>query len=428
MSSYEASSTLSVAHRRVRNSMYLGAAATLFMLGGCHDDDRVSTLSFQPYDAPNSVVIADLDNDGKNDLAVAYTRIDNTYPNTGYAGVILQSHTAAGTFQKSVDALIGTNPSIIALGNLDEANGVDLVTANAGSNNVSVLLQTATAGQFSAAANVAANNSSSGIANDIAVGDLNGDGIADLAVADVSLNANVDLLFQDPANHGKFLAPTYLSVGNPVQSVAIGDVNGDGLADVVVSSYDVYGNNGLVSVFIQNPAAHGTFLARADYSAGARPACVKIADVNGDGKLDLIVANRGPGSDHLGSSGVSVLLQSSTTAGTFTAPVTYATSYGSINVAVGDLNGDGKPDLVVANLGGSWNGSISVLLQNGTQPGVFNAATNYPGVYLPLSVAIGDLNGDGKPDIAAADGDRATVLFQSATTAGVFAMPVMVGN
>lgn len=400
---------------------------TLF-LGGCHDDHSFDIPAIQPYDAPNSVVIADLDGDGKNDIAVAYTHIDNNFPNAGYAGIILQSHTIAGTFQKSVDMPIGSNPSIIAVGNLDEANGLDLVTANAGSNNVSLLLQTATAGQFSMATNITTSASNSGLPNDVAVGDLNGDGLADIAVADFSADANVDVLFQDPANHGQYLAPVHLSVGNPATSVAIGDVDGDGLADIVVTSYDASGNNGKVSVFIQNPASHGTFLTRVDYPAGAGPASVKIADLNGDGKPDLIIANQGPGQDQTGSSGVSVLLQSPTAAGTFLAPVTYATVRGSINVAVGDLNGDGKPDLVVANLGGSRTGSVSVLLQDPAQAGTFLAATNYPGVYQPLSVAIGDLNGDGKPDIAIADGTRATVMFQSATTAGTFANPVMVGN
>lgn len=397
-------------------------------LSGCHDhnpDYYVPT--FQPYDVPNSVVIADLDNDGKNDIAVAYTHIDNTYPNAGYVGVVLQSPSSAGTFQKSVDMPIGTNPSIIALGDLDEANGMDLVTANATSNDVSVLLQDTTAGQFAAATNIAANGSTSGTPNDVAVGDLNGDGLADIAVAD-AYNGNVDILMQDPANHGHFMTPIYLATGNQAISVAVGDVNGDGLADVVASSYDVYGDNGMVSVFIQDPANHGSFLTRVDYASGAEPSCVKIADVNGDGKPDLIITNRGPGSNHTGNAGVSVLLQVSSTPGTFAAPVTYATASGAINVAVGDLNGDGKPDLVVANLGGGWTGTVSVLMQDPAQAGVFQSATNYPGVYGPLSVAIGDLNGDGKPDIAVADGNRATIMFQSATTAGTFANPVMVGN
>lgn len=393
---------------------------------GCHDDRySVNVPPIQPYDVPNSVVVADLDGDGKNDVAVAYTHIDNSFPNAGYVSTVIQSHTSAGTFLKGVDTAIGNNPSIIAAGDLDEANGIDLVTANAYSNNVSVLLQSTTAGQFMSASNIMIGPSSTTTPNSVVTGDVNGDGLADIVVADLSITGNVYVLLQDAANHGHFLAPTTLSVGSPVSGVAIGDVNGDGLGDIVATSYDSTGT-GHVSVFIQNTASHGTFLTRVDYNAGAVPSAVKLADVNGDNKLDLIIANRGTG--YAGNSGVSVLLQNATTAGTFNAATTYVTAAGSIDVAVGDLNGDGKPDLVLANLGGYWTGSVSVLLQNPMQAGVFNAATNYPGVYGPLGVAIGDLNGDGKPDIAIADGNRAAVMFQSTTTAGTFANAVMIGN
>jgi len=407
------------------SGLSLMLAVSAIILTGCNDHDHIN-VDFQPYDVPNSVVVTDLDGDGKNDIAVAYTHIDNNFPNAGFVSTIIQSHSSAGTFSKGVDMAIGSNPAILAAGNLDEANGVDLVSANAYSNNVSVLLQGTTAGVFSAASNVTVGSTSTpAYPNSVAVGDVNGDGLADIAVADLGPGGNVYVMLQDSANHGHFLAPISLSVGNLVSSVAIADVNGDGLGDVVTASYDTYGSNGRVSVFIQNATTHGTFLTRVDYAAGAVPTTVKIADVNGDGKPDLIVADRGQ--HQAGNSGVSVLLQSATTAGTFLTPVTYATAYGSIDVAVGDLNGDGKPDLVVANLGGYWTGSISVLLQDPTQAGVYNTATNYPGVFGPLGVAIGDLNGDGKPDIAIADGTRAAVMFQSMTTAGTFAPPSMVG-
>jgi hypothetical protein len=152
---------------------------------------------------------------------------------------------------------------------------------------------------------------------------------------------------------------------------------------------------------------------------------VKIADVNGDGLPDIIVANYGPGSDGMGTAGVSVLLQDK--AGNFMAPVTYPTPGASIDVAVGDLDGDGKPDIVVANLAPSATGSISVLLQDPTlaNAGKFLAATDYPALGQPLSVVLADLNKDGHLDIAIADGPSAGILMNKGT--GTFDPVTQVG-
>jgi hypothetical protein len=129
---------------------------------------------------------------------------------------------------------------------------------------------------------------------------------------------------------------------------------------------------------------------------------VVVADVNGDGKPDLITANRGsllnPGTT------VSVLLGNGD--GTFQAATNFAAGLDPVSVAVADLNGDGRPDLVVGN---SYFGSnmVSVLLGNGN--GTFVAAVNIPAGATPRAVALGDVNGDGLPDLAVANFSSASV-------------------
>jgi len=225
-----------------------------------------------------------------------------------------------------------------------------------------------------------------------------------------------------------------LPTGAFTASVAVGDVNGDGAPDIVATGYDMSGNNGAVYVFLQDPNNRGTFHAPVSFPAGAQPQSVKIARLGASGPPDLIVANLGPGQDGKGSAGVSVLMHDPANLGGFLAPVTYTTPGSSIDVAVGtcpgpscsDLDGDGMPDLVVANLAPGDTGSISVLLQDPAQAGTFHAATNYPAFGEPLSVAIGDLNGDGRRDIAVADGASAIVLMQSGAP-GSFSPAVLVG-
>ena len=185
--------------------------------------------------------------------------------------------------------------------------------------------------------------------------------------------------------------------GTEPESIAIADVNGDGKPDLIIANYS--SNN--VSVLLGTGTGSFTPATGSPFPVGANPSSVAVADVNGDGKLDIVTSNHG-------SNNVSVLLGTGT--GSFTAaigsPLSLATGARPSSVAIADVNGDGKADLVVANYGLN---SVTVFpgLGTGTTPFVSNNAVSFSlggtSVKAPESVVVADVNGDGKPDIITAN-------------------------
>jgi hypothetical protein len=245
----------------------------------------------------------------------------------------------------------------------------------------------------------------------IAVGDVNGDGHPDLVVANwyqgctgTFSTGEVSVLLGN--GDGTFQAPvSYSSGGFQALGIAIGDVNGDGKLDLVVAN-DCAGNGsgecadggaGQVGVLLGN--GDGTFQPAVSYfSGGAIAQSVVIADVNRDGHPDLIVGNY---CEDLGGDcddgSLGVLLGNGD--GTFQPAVTYTAGYLVVSEAVADVNGDGRPDVIV--VGGQEVGVVSVLLGNGD--GTFQPEVSYNwGGYEPDWVAIADVNGDGRPDLVVA--------------------------
>jgi len=148
--------------------------------------------------------------------------------------------------------------------------------------------------------------------------------------------------------------------------------------------------------------------AAANYAVGTRPQSVAVGDFNADGRPDLAVANEG-------SNNLSILLGNAN--GTFQPPVNYAVGTNSTSVAVGDFNADGQPDLAVTNSG---NNNVSILLGNGGGSGTFQAAVNYAVGLIPRSVAVGDFNADGLPDLAVANNNTSNVSILLGNGNGTF--------
>ncbi len=301
-----------------------------------------------------------------------------------------------GVFLPKTDYTTGASPQAVAIGDLNGDGKADLAVPNYGSASTSIFLNN---GNGTFAAKVDYTTGSAPIS--VAIGDLNGDGKADLATSNYT--SSTASVFLNKGN-GTFAAKVDYTTGTNPTSVAIGDLNGDGKADLAVTN----GASTSVSVFLNN--GNGTFAAKVDYTTGSSPYSVAIGDLNGDGKADLSVAN-------YSSTSVSVFLNNGN--GTFAAKVDYTTGTNPTSVAIGDLNGDGKADLAVANF---TNTSVSVFLNNGN--GTFAAKVDYTTGTHPFSVAIGDLNGDGKADLSVANYSSTSVSVFLNNGNGTFAAKV----
>ncbi|UBF30054.1 VCBS repeat-containing protein (plasmid) [Kovacikia minuta CCNUW1] len=291
---------------------------------------------------------------GKLDLLIP---TEGAAPNNG-----LLVNQGAGTFvarpyADSRDFTVGNNPTAIATGDINGDSIPDVLTANAGTNTVSVRLGNGD-GTFATIPDSAVGISPQGVA----LGDLNGDGKLDFVTANYG-NGTVSIGLGD--GKGFFAAASSIAVGANPTSVSLGDLNGDGKLDLVLTT------SNQVSVLL-NQTANGTlsFATRVDYGVGTTPKTAALGDINRDGKLDVVTAN-------FGSGNLSVLLGAGN--GTLGTATTYTVGTNPTSVALGDVNGDGKLDLVSTNASTDVSkNSISVLLGNGQ--GSFGTKTDYQGM------------------------------------------------
>ncbi len=305
----------------------------------------------------------------------------------------------------------GGDPAAVAVADVNGDGKPDLVLANSNDHTVSVLLNISAP---EAAAAFAAQKTFAVGASPFAVvaADVNGDGKPDLAVADYGDNTVSVLLNTTAAGAAtpSFAAQRTFTVGAGPQAITAADLNGDGKPDLIVANLTA----GTVSVLLNTSAAGSvSFAAQQTFAVGTNPIFVATADVNGDGKPDLAVTN-------IGDNTVSVLANQTAagaTSAAFAAQQTFAVGGSPIPVVAVDLNGDGKPDLAVAN---SADQTVSVLLNTSVAGSVsFAAQQTFAVGQTPQGLVAADLSGDGKPDLAAANFDDGTVsVLVNATAAG----------
>jgi hypothetical protein len=332
---------------------------TMVVLPGKGDGSLYGAVRYPIMNCPNSITLGDTNRDGTLDLIAAngYSSFDV------YFGPIQSL--------QNPDASYGINSSQIILDDLDWDGQTDLITYAAYNTSSIVVFFGAGGGKFGAQVGVLANSLTS-----VAIADVDHDGWRDIVSLDfstytVSVNRNL--------GNRTFAAPEALLSSSNTYDFAIGDLNGDQLPDLVLPT----GN----SLQVALATAPGKYASPVSY--GLNAGSVKLADVNGDHKLDVLAID-------YGSSTISVLLGKGD--GTLGIGFEYNYAQGNIGaVAIDDVNGDGIVDIVMTKT----SNTVGFLIGNGD--GTFSVAPDVGYAWGAGFIAVGDLNGDGRPDFALQD-------------------------
>ena len=328
-----------------------------------------ASLTFDTGSAPRAIAIGDLNNDGRADLAVA---------NAGSNSVAVLLGIGGGAFAPRVDYPAGKAPVSLVIADLDGDGDQDLAVASYDSSRVEILTGSGN-GTFGAgvALNTGLNPRSIGVA------DLNGDGRPDIVTANQGAGTATIFLNQ---GSGTFGPESHFDVGPIPSSLALGDLNGDGAIDLAVLNPNYHHT---LSLFYGN--GHGAFGPRMAFETGDAPDGLVMGNLDLDGRPDIVVYGGGLGpflhyNASYGGFGVYYSLDGVTNSG---------------GVAIGDMNMDGRPDIVAPYGNGYAHG---VAIYWGETYGLFSHATSWcsDSKYMG-SVAIGDLDGDDRPDVVTTD-------------------------
>jgi hypothetical protein len=369
--------------------------STISVLLGNGDGTLRARQSYAVGFNPTFVAAGDFTGSGRMDLAVA-----------GASGNLLAIflNDGSGGFNKPIVSLLGKTPTALTVKDFNNDGQPDLALSNS-DGTVSILLGKGQ-GLFRSLPDIQV---APGLLSSIAFGDFNKDGKIDLVVAQPD-QKQVSVLFGN--GDGTFALPASYAVGNAPASTLVADVDGDGVADLVVISktsntFSVLGGIG-----------NGAFKTSVDFVAGNTPLAAVAGDFYGNGHVDLAIIN---------SSSQSLTIPSGNGDGTFMAARSYTSGQRPVSIASGYLSGSKIPAMVVANYCGSDSsctkgGNVAVLLADNS--GSYRLASTYGVGAGPVSVVLADVNGDGIPDVVAANRLDKTVSVLRGVGDGTFGQQI----
>jgi hypothetical protein len=332
---------------------------SLWVYQNISTNGTLTTASFAPpvvftfggnvRDSLSGLAVADLVGDGRLDIVVANTvsNVISIFQNVSSPG----SRLTTNSFAPRVNIPMAGGPNSIAVGDLDRDGKPDIVVVNAHNNTISVLRNISTGGVITANSFApAVSFATPSNPNWLVVADIDGDGKPDVVTANIGDTSHGLSVFRNSSTSGNIAFDPRVDFAGLPQfcSLAIGDLDGDGKLDVAVSSFQ-YGQS--VSLY-RNTSTPGSittssFGPRVDFSVGGWGNTVAIGDLDGDGKPDLAVVTQLP--DHL-SIFKNISTPGNLTTSSFAARVDYPAGYNPNGIVIGDLSGDGRPDIVFGDV------------------------------------------------------------------------------
>ncbi len=335
---------------------------------------------------PQDICLGDFDLDGKSDIAIISPTTSSIaiHKNTGTNGSM--------SFSSNVNFSTTINSRAIALGDFDGDGRLDLAATN--NSTVSILRNTSVFGTISFATKIDFTTGTNSI--NLEVCDINSDGKLDIVVANFDNNTISVLRNTSVGGIISFATKVDFSAGQNPVGLAVGDLNGDTKLDIAITNFNTSAVSILRNTSVGSVLSFATLISLSSPNA---PFDVKMADMDSDGKLDLTVLNSG-------SNLISVFRNTSIlSAISFATKLDYGVGVNPRSMSIGDLDGDGKLDITATN---QSSNTVSILRNTGIIGNIsFQTKVDLLSASEPRGVSIGDLNGDGKSDIVTVNSNAA---------------------